>query len=174
MQAENDLEQKIMSDPDWLAGAEWGLAREGHPEASNMVHIDAVLKNIDEMNVDSEERKKLRIIALLHDTFKNRVDVRKPKVGDNNHGVIAAKFAEKYITDQVVLKIIKLHDEAYAAWRSGHLGGDWNKAEVRLENLFKAIGRENIILYYHFYKCDNETGDKDQECLRWFESFIGK
>lgn len=170
---ENELEERLINDPEWQAGAIWGVRREGHPEDSNTDHILDIFRNIDGLKIDQEERKKLRLVALLHDTFKNKVDLTKPKIGDNNHAIIAAKFAEKYIEDKWVLKIIKLHDEAFGAWRSGSQSGSWEKAEQRLQNLLRAIGEENTMLYYHFYKCDNETGDKEQECLRWFENQIG-
>lgn len=166
---ENELEEKIISDPEWIDGANWGLPREGHPEDKNIDHIVEVLNNVDSLNADKVEREKLRLIAIIHDTFKNKVDINKPRIGDNNHAIIAAKFAEKYVNDKIILKIIKLHDEAFGAWKSGERSGDWSKAEVRLENLLRAIGEENLQLYYHFYKCDNETGNKNQDCLRWFE-----
>jgi hypothetical protein len=41
---------------------------------------------------------KLRIIAIIHDTFKYKVDRSKPKEGENHHGMLARRFAEKFIT----------------------------------------------------------------------------
>lgn len=166
---ENKLEEDIISDSEWVEGANWGMVREGHPEDRTVDHIVEVFKNIDNLKIDDNERRKLRIIAIVHDTFKNKVDINQPRIGDNNHAIIAAKFAEKYIDDKMILKIIKLHDEAFGAWKSGERSGDWSKANQRLENLVRAMGEENLQLYYHFYKCDNETGDKNQDCLKWFE-----
>lgn len=127
-----------------------------------------VLCNIDKLDIPATGREKLRLVALIHDTFKHKVDMTRDRVGDNNHGVIARKFAEKFIDDPVILMIIELHDEAFRAWRKGNDTGKWEQAEERLKQLLARLG-DNVKLYYWFYKCDNETGDKNQECLMWFE-----
>lgn len=172
-QPESLLEKQIMSDPEWIEGASWGMVRENHPEGKIINHIIDILENIDKLNdISIEEYEKLRLLAIIHDTFKYRVDITKPKIGRNNHAVIARIFAEKYIDDRDVLKIIEQHDEAFNAWRKGVDGGDWKKAQQRLNNLVRLLG-ENIKLYYLFYKCDNKTEGKDQECVRWFEKIAG-
>jgi len=173
IKSENETERQIMEDPEWQTGAAWGMPREGHPEGQVIYHIEEVLNNIDKLGVLSEERTKLRFIGLIHDTFKHRVDITQPRVGSNNHAVIARKFAEKFTNDAAILDIIELHDEAFNAWRKGHETGKWDKAGERLRQLLDRVG-SNIRLYYLFYTCDNETGDKDQECLRRFEKELGE
>ncbi len=168
---ENELEQKIISDPEWIEGAEWGIRREGHPEDKNLDHTVDVLRNIDKLDISALDREKLRLIALIHDTFKHKVDMTRDRIGDNNHGVIARKWAEKFIDDPAVLMIIELHDEAFRAWRKGNDTGKWEQAEERLKQFLARLGK-NVQLYYWFYKCDNETGDKNQEYLQWFEEMI--
>ncbi|MEE9214347.1 MAG: HD domain-containing protein [Thermodesulfobacteriota bacterium] len=78
---------------------------------------------------DSISRSKLRLITLIHDTCKFKVDINKPKTGNNHHAVIARYFAEKYIDDTSILDIIELHDEAYLSWRKGHYTGNWQRAD---------------------------------------------
>ena len=66
-----------------------------------------------------------------------------------------------------VLRIIEQHDEAYNAWRIGEREKNWQKAETRLQNLFKLLDN-NLRLYTLFYKVDNDVEGKDQECFEWF------
>ena len=122
---------------------------------------------------DDEDRSDLRLIAILHDTFKYKVDQTKPKVGENHHGAIARKFAENYCNNTNVLQVILLHDDAYNAWSAGGRHGDWYKAKRRAEKLISdldALG--SLDLYLKFYRCDNATGDKSQDNYDWFMDLI--
>jgi hypothetical protein len=71
------------------------------------------------------------------------------------------------------LKIIELHDEAYNAWSKGNRKNDindWTAAIIRANNLIRLLLSDDILdLYLTFYRCDNETGDKTQECYVWFK-----
>lgn len=170
---EHPLELSIMNDPEWMEGADWGWPREGHPEGKVIFHIQEVLANINRLNPNPEDRKKLRIIGLIHDTFKNKVDFNQPRVGENHHAMFARRFAEKYTSDPDILDIIELHDEAFNSWRKGEETQKWEKAEERLQKLLERLGTpERIQLYYDFYKCDNETGSKNQSCIQWFEGRV--
>ena len=116
---ETDLERTIAADPAWQQGVIWGKPRYGHLEGAVQFHIADVLANIDRQQPLPDDRTKLRLIALVHDTFKYRVNELKPKMGNNHHAHIARLFAEKYIHDPVILDLIELHDEAYNSWRLG-------------------------------------------------------
>lgn len=171
---ENVLEEQILNDIEWQQGAAWEKPRIGHPEVKIISHIVEVLGNIDRLpDVAEHERAQLRLIAILHDAFKYRVDMSKPKFGENHHGALAKKFAEKYTQDEVVLKIIQRHDDAFNAWHNGNETGKWEQAEKRVQDLImKKIGRDNLRLYLLFYQCDNETGIKSQESLQWFKEKV--
>ncbi|MBI5230171.1 MAG: HD domain-containing protein [Candidatus Magasanikbacteria bacterium] len=169
--AENKLEEQIMQDPEWVEGSHWGMTREGHPEGLVIYHIEDVLQNVNNLGISADKKEKLRIIAIIHDTFKYKVDILKSKVGRNNHAVLARIFAEKYIQDKSLLRIIEQHDEVFNAWKKGCATGAWDKTEERLNNLLQLLGDE-ADLYYLFFRCDNETGDKSQECVWWFEKFL--
>jgi len=168
---ETDLEASICADPEWLEGAAWGTPRSGHPEGRIADHIAQVLANVEREATIADERRKLRLIALLHDTFKYRVDNSKPRVGENHHGLIARHFAERYIDDPMVLDIIQLHDSAYHCWQYGMYRRKWPQAEERATQLADQLGNA-LPLYIRFYRADNATGDKDQAPLVWFENTL--
>lgn len=164
---ETELERRIAADPEWRAGLEYGRPRPGHPEGAVVCHIAEVLANVDRFYGDSPLRERLRLIALIHDNFKYRVEPARPRSGENHHAAIARRFSERYISDPCVLAVIELHDEAYNAWQKGHRNGDWSRAEERARALLQRLGGE-LELYLAFYACDNATGDKSQEPLEWF------
>lgn len=163
---ETDLENMIISDNEFIIGATWGKPRNGHPEGRVIYHIGSVLENVDKYSIH-ENREKLRLIAIIHDTFKYKVDDTKSKSGENHHAMLARRFAEKYISDKKLLDIIELHDEAYNSWCKGHRDGQWSKAENRAKKLIERLG-DSVNLYLSFYQCDNETGDKVSENFNWF------
>jgi hypothetical protein len=170
-QTETPLEAMICANPEWQKGAAWGQSRLGHPEGQVASHIAEVLENVNRHATSAEERTDLRLIALIHDTFKYRVNPDRPKSGENHHAMIARRFAERYLDDQVLLDIIELHDEAYNSWQLGERKGRWEEAEARAARLVSRLGKA-LPLYVRFYRCDNETGSKSMASLRWFESFL--
>ena len=163
---ETNLEREIVSDIDFIEGAMWGKPRNGHPEGEVIYHIGEVLDNVNKMS-NMHNRAELRLIAIIHDTFKNKVDQTKSKTGENHHAMIARRFAEKYISDQHILDIIELHDEAYNSWCKGARDGKWDKAEARAISLIKRID-SYMPLYLTFFECDSFTGDKATDSVKWF------
>jgi HD superfamily phosphodiesterase len=170
---ETDLERKIVSENRWREGSSWGVPRSGHPEGQVLAHIVAVLANIDSLGLESGARAKLRVVALLHDTFKGEVNRRRPRVGTNHHATIARKFAEGFIDDPDILEILELHDEAYNSWRLGADKKEWGKAEARGKRLIERLG-SRFGLYMAFYRADNAAGDKNPSQLTWFETLAGQ
>lgn len=170
-QPETDLEKRICLDPEWEKGSLWGVPRPGHSEGQVLYHIAEVLANVDRLASSDEERRDLRLIALIHDTFKYRVDPGKPKVGENHHAKIARRFAQRYLDNMMLLEIIELHDEAFNSWRLGALKGRWSEAEARVDRLIARLG-ESLLLYVRFFRADNQTESKDQDALDWFEQVL--
>lgn len=164
---ETGLEALIVADPEWIAGAHWGRPRPGHPEGKVLLHILDVLELIDQVALDAEDRERLRLVAIVHDAFKHKVDTSKPRSGPNHHGALARAFADDYIDDEEVLEVIELHDEAYNCWGVGARRGDWGKAHWRAEKLIERLG-SSLGFYLRFYKCDNGTDGKDREPFEWF------
>lgn len=168
---ENELERRIAADPAWQQGVVWGKPRAGHLEGPVKFHIADVLANIDRQAPSLEERRVLRLIALIHDTFKYCVNEQKPRVGMNHHAMIARTFAERYLDDPILLDIIELHDEAYNSWKLGAVRGKWDRANERVERLFERLGSA-LPLYVRFFYADSETESKDRAPMAWFEQVL--
>lgn len=170
---ENGLEEIIISDNEFINGCQYGRPRSGHPEGQVIYHIKEVLENIDKFYSEDKDRKDLRLIAILHDSFKHKVDKTKPKKGSNHHGMIARRFAESYSINNKVLLVIQRHDDAYNAWQKGGRHNNWYKAENTANQLIEGLLIENCLdLYIKFYYCDNCTGDKQQDNYEWFVNLI--
>jgi hypothetical protein len=168
---ETDLEKRIAADPTWQQGVSWGIPRTGHLEGPIKYHIADVLANLDRQCLNDEERRALRLVALVHDTFKYQVDETRPRIGKNHHAYIARKFAEHYIDDPVLLDIIELHDEAYNSWRLGAYKGRWQHAIERVDHLLKRLG-PSLPLYVHFFYADSHTESKNQDPVIWFKQYL--
>ena len=169
----NDLERRIISDPDFIEGALYGKPRHGHPEGQVIYHIKEVLANIEEYYGEDSDYDELRIIALVHDTFKHKVDRNMPKAGENHHGMIARRFAEKFQMHVDVYTVIEMHDDAYNAWSKGNRRGDWYGAEKKATNSINGLLIENCLdLFIKFYYCDNHTGNKSNDDYEWFINLI--
>ena len=170
---ESELEERICSDPEWRAGVGWGHARPGHREGAVVHHVADVLGNVDRVAASADERARLRLVALLHDACKHRVDRSKPRVGANHHAVLARRFAERYLDDGELLEIVELHDEAFNAWSLGARKGRWDEAEARARRLVERLG-PSLPLYVRFYRADNATESKSPEPLTWFEKLLAR
>jgi len=168
-----DTELQLAAAPDFQRGLEYGKPRPGHPEGAVKWHIAEVLANVGNWYSGQPHYWDLRMIALIHDTFKFQVDATRPKHGENHHAMLARRFAEKFLTDVAVLDVIELHDEAYNAWQKGSRDGNWERAKERADALLKRLA-DNLTLYLDFYRCDNATGSKSNEPYDWFVAYADK
>jgi hypothetical protein len=169
---ENQLERNIAADPEWLEGIGWGQPRPGHPEGKVALHVRDVLNNIDHFFGNSSDRSSLRLIALIHDTFKYKAQVQ-PGLPKRSHGYWARQFAERYITDTGILEVIELHDEAYKASLLLTRHGNREAATRCTMELMTRLGH-NLDLFVRFYLCDNRTGDKSTTHYNWFKELVEK
>jgi hypothetical protein len=168
---ETQLELDIVTDPEWQAGLKWGHPRPGHPEGQVLFHIRDVLHNIDWFLRDSNHRPNLRLIALIHDTFKYKTFQSRLSPDEQSHGYFARKFAERYISDCGILDVIELHDEAYKASLLLTRCGNRQAAEKQARALITRL-KSHITLFMQFYYCDNRTGDKSIIHYEWFEELV--
>jgi hypothetical protein len=168
---ETELERRVIADPEWQEGAAWGDPRPGHPEGAVEAHIEHVLSNVEGVALDPSDRERLRFVALVHDTFKHRVDQTRPRAGENHHALKARRFVERYTADTELLEVIELHDEAFNAWAEGARAGTWDAAETRARRLLERLG-PSVDFYLRFYRADNATGSKDDASVRWFEGLM--
>ena len=71
---------------------------------------------------DPDVRRRLRVAALVHDTWKRAIDRSRDRVPPNEHGFIAARWLKRLVDDAPLVALVELHDESYRAWRA-HLAG---------------------------------------------------
>ena len=168
LQPETPLERSFLEDDGFCRGLLWGVPRFGHPEGTILAHIIEVNENIDQLPVDAETRRRLRIICFVHDTFKNIEHKGNPRDWTKHHAVYARKFLERYVDDEHLLSVVELHDDAYYAWRLAHLYNRLAESEDRIKMVREKVG-PYWQLFYLFFKCDTCTGDKNPAPLNWFE-----
>lgn len=167
----SNLEYQLIKDEQVIDGLLWGKPRNGHPEGEVIYHVSDVLKNVDKYYKDDSDYYKLRVIAIVHDTFKYKVDRTKTRSGENHHAKIARNFSEKYIDDKGVLDVIELHDEVYNIWQTIFRRNSVDKGSKRL-NLFNERMKDNMDLFIKFYKCDSSLDSKKSDDYDWFLNTI--
>ncbi len=133
-----------------------------------LAHIADVLVNVEREARSPEERRRLRLVALLHDVCKFAVEQGRPRTGENHHAFRARRLAARYVADAQVLDVIELHDEAYNSWLAGKHSGRWEHAERRARRLLERLGPA-VPLYLAFFRADNGTPGKSRDSLSWFE-----
>jgi hypothetical protein len=171
-QLETDLERRIAADPAWREGIEWGTARRGHPEGAVKHHIADVLQNVDGESTSPEERRRLRLAALVHDTFKYKAPEGSARVGSvDHHGSHAARFLERFVDDDQLVDVVRWHDEAFAAWLGTVKRGDGRRAEERARALVERLGPA-LPLFLRFFRADNATAGKSPKSVEWFERIV--
>lgn len=164
-------EQQIITHPEWREGAVWGKPRYGHPEGKILYHIEEVLQNVEAINPTPIVRQHLRFITLTHDTFKHKEHRGFPRDWSRHHAVLARQFSEHFTDNQALLDIIEFHDEAYHVWKMEHKLFRKKAAQKRLDKLLLRLD-DNLQLFYLFFKCDTQTGDKNQKSVEWFEGTV--
>jgi hypothetical protein len=170
LQPETDLERRLISQPAMLEGLAWGEPRYGHPEGKVVYHVVDVFDNIRRLSpaLSANAYRQMRLIALLHDSFKYVESKQIPRDWTRHHGILARKFAESFIQEKTILDIIELHDEAYYCWRLAVLDDEIHQADARFQWILDRCGY-CFQLYYTFFRCDTATGDKTQAPVKWFE-----
>jgi hypothetical protein len=170
---ETDVERRIAADPEWREGVEWGSPRRGHPEGAVKQHVADVLANVEREATSPDERRRLRLAALVHDSFKYRAPEGSARVGsDGHHGSHAARFLERFVDDPELVAVVRWHDEAFAAWLALVKRRDRQRAEERARALAARLGPA-LPLYRRFYRADNATEGKTPASVEWFESVVG-
>lgn len=168
---ETQQEQLIINHPDWQKGALWGKPRYGHPEGKILYHIEEVLQNVEKASPNAQIRQDLRFITITHDTFKYKEHRGFPRDWSRHHAMIARQFSEDYTDNQGLLDVIELHDEAYYIWKMQRKLFKQQAANKRLDSFLQRLG-DNLQLFYLFFKCDTQTGDKTQVPIQWFEETV--
>jgi hypothetical protein len=167
---ENELERAVASDPELLRGLAWGRPRPGHPEGRVGAHVADLLERIDARGEPEPRRSELRLIALVHDSFKHEVRERLPRTGRNHHAMRARRFAERYIDDERLLSVIELHDRPYAIWRRMRRTGRLDERALR--RMMERV--PDLDLFVAFVELDGSTEGKDFEPIRWLHAILAE
>ena len=156
---ESELEQRLLHDPQLQRGWAWGSPRHGHPEGAVGRHVAMMLQKIAP---DDPLRADLRLLTLLHDTFK--VDAREglPYSPDTDHALLAKRFADHHGCPRRIADTLALHDAPYWVWH--RRGGDPELLEQLLDS---APDRE---LLTRFVELDAATLGKNPAFLEWFRA----
>ena len=169
LRPETALESFLIEQPEMIAGLNWGTPRFGHPEGAVWRHVVEVLGNIDRLqDLSPADRRDLRVVALVHDSFKNVENKCEPRDWSQHHGILARRFLARHCNTWRILELTEWHDEAYYCWRLDALQRRPNRSRQRLDALFVRFGDE-LPFYYRFYVCDTRTGDKNPAPLRWVD-----
>jgi hypothetical protein len=170
LQPETELERRLILQPAVLEGLRWGEPRYGHPEGKVVYHVVDIFNNIKRLSpqISPKFYRQMRLISLLHDSFKYTEGKQFPRDWSRHHGILARKFAEDFIKDKAVLDVIELHDEAYYCWRIAVLDDEVEHAAARLQITLDRCSY-CVQLFYTFFRCDTATGDKTQAPVKWFE-----
>jgi hypothetical protein len=168
--AETELERALLSDPVLRQGLAWGRPRRGHPEGTVGAHVADLLATIDRWGETGRRREELRLLALVHDSLKHRVQNWRPRTGENHHAMRARRFAERYTADERLLATIEEHDRPYNLWRKARRRGRVD------ERAFDAmIGKvPDVDLFVRFVELDGSTEGKTDEPIRWLKEELGR
>jgi hypothetical protein len=158
---ESVLERSLVTEPELLRGWAWGSPRHGHPEGAVGNHVAAMLRAIAP---DDPLRADLRLLTMLHDTFKYRVRAGEPWSPDNDHAELARAFAERHGCPRRIAATLELHDAPYWVWHRRY--GD---PALLAEILARAPDRELLV---RFIELDAATCGKDQAFLAWFQAAV--
>jgi hypothetical protein len=161
---ETELESAVALTPELREGLAWGRPRPGHPEGAVGVHVADLLAAIDSQGIEGEPRRELRFLALVHDSFKNRVQEWRPKTGANHHAARARRFAEQFTDDERLLATLELHDRPYALWRKMRRKGALD--EIAFDQMMRQVPDPDLFL--RFIELDGGTEGKRPEPVEWF------
>jgi hypothetical protein len=109
---------------------------------------------------DDPRRGDLRLLALVHDSFKAEVRPDEPWSPDNDHAMLARRFAQRYTSDERLLTTLELHDEPYWLWRTA------DAPERTLRPLLERL--PDLELFARFVELDAANEGKDLTFLWWF------
>ena len=163
---ESDLEHQVASDPELVAGLAWGEPRAGHPEGAVGAHVSDLLETIEARGWSGRIRMDLRFVALVHDSFKYRVQGWRPKTGGTPHAARARRFAERYTEEERLLATIELHDRPYNLWRRMQRKGSLD--EPAFERMLGRVPDHG--LFMQFIEIDGSTEGKNPDPVEWFRA----
>jgi hypothetical protein len=167
---ENELERALSTDPEVIEGLEWGKPRDAHPEGAVEEHAADLLNTLEAWDEPEPRRSELRLLALVHDAQKNKVQRWRPKSGENHHAMRARRLAERYIDDERLLAAIEHHDRPYAIWRRLQRTG--RPQDSQLEEMLAQIPDPS--LFMRFVELDGSCEGKNPEPIEWLRGELSQ
>lgn len=165
-----ELESTILAQKDLIQGLSWGRPSYGHPEMSVAQHVLDVLKNIDKLVLTKEDKHRLRLVAITHDSFKYKEHKHEK---DYRHGKLARNFLAQFSDDNLTLELLEWHDEAYHAWQLAFTHNNVILSSRKVKRLLQVFGSD-ITLFQQFFICDSFTGDKKKHPVEWFAKILSQ
>jgi hypothetical protein len=129
-----------------------------------------LLATIDEWGETGDRRADLRVLALLHDALKFKVNHARRRTGENHHAMRARRHAERFLDDERLLAALELHDGPYGIWRKLQRTGRMD--EDRFEEMVDRI--PDMDLFERFVELDASTEGKQPEPLDWFRDELSR
>lgn len=160
-----EVYDKIRQDPIWLKAIEGGRVRPGHPEGKIKFHIADVEKYLDahKNEVSENDYWRLKIMALVHDAFKNDNNPKVPIMDPNSHASLGRQYAAKFVDDQDMEMMLQYHDYPYSLWKKANKG---IVVSEKVKELLNKINNKKV--YDLFMRADGSTPGKSQEPLEWW------
>jgi len=161
---ENDLEKKITDSEVFRQGSRFISKGIGHPEKNVGVHIKQILNFIDKQKW-GDYRRDLRLLALLHDLGKQRVEYsEKGHVIGKGHSLHSVDIAREFISDQMLQKIIGVHDK-YIHFYKDSFRGKFKEPKFR-----KTYYNQDMGTLIRFNYADSNNRERDP--IIWFEDTL--
>jgi hypothetical protein len=133
-------------------------------------HVADLLETIERWGETGKRREELRLLALVHDAMKHKVQNWRPRTGENHHAMRARRFAERYTDDERLLATIEHHDRPYNIWRKARRRGRLD--EHAFDELVGSI--PDLDLFVRFVELDGSTEGKNREPIHWFERELAR
>ncbi len=170
LRPETQLETNLLLTPEFEEGMMWGKPRPGHPEGMVLLHVREVLDNLDAQDLSAIDRQDLRLVAIIHDTFKYQQEQLNQLGKSIHHGHLASRFLSQWDVPARVRELVHWHDEAYFSWRMFEMGMEMDSL-ARLAQLFERI-KPWWSPFERFFQADTLTGDKDPAPLEWVNKWL--
>jgi len=158
---ETPLERKIVSSEVFRIGSAHSSNSSNHPERLVSAHIQQILDFIDSRPWE-EYRNPLRLLALLHDLGKHRVQYSENgHVIGKPHSVHSEQIARDFIGDEDLLYVVRIHDKYF------HFFKDAQRDRFDQDKFLRVYGPAEMSYLIRFNYADSNNRERDS--VAWFE-----
>ena len=163
---------RVLSDPRYLEGIEYGEPRPGHPEGKVRYHIRELEENLERLRsrISEEQFWKLKFLIHVHDTFKANAIPNSRIESPNSYASLARTFASEFTDEADLLAMIQFHDLNFALWKQFAATGSYDLK--RFLRLLDTIMDWDLFLI--FLIIDGSAKGKDPDKVRWFIAEVRK